>query len=155
MMVIAIGEVIVVVVLRPIRFLLGGQRTPLGRAVLRFENWILHHLHIMGAESRMRHELEMHGQASGFLAEGLSNQANVMQSLDDTVNRVRDETGASHQDSLDTARQQATRSLRRGQRQVESRGGQRSDDIHDAMLEAQRRQRREEERARRRQSSRS
>ena len=150
MMVIAIGEVVVVVFLRPIRFLLGGQRTLLGRAVLRIENWILHHLHVMGAESRMRHELEMHGQASGFLAEGLSNQANVMQSLDDTVSRIRDETGASHQDSLDAAREPATGSLRRGQRQVDSRGGQRSDDIHEAMLEAQRRQRQEEERARRR-----
>ncbi len=150
MMVIAIGEVIVVVVLRPIRFLLGGGRTPLGRAVLRIENWILHHLHVMGAESRMRHELEMHGQASGFLAEGLSNQANVMQSLDDTVSRVRDETGASHQDSLDAARQQDASSLRGGQRQVDSRGGQRSDDIHEAMLEAQRRQNQQTERARRR-----
>lgn len=150
MMVIAIGEVIVVVALRPIRFLLGGRRTPLGRAVLRFENWILHHLHIMGAESRMRYELELHGQASGFLAEGLSNQANVMENVNDTVQRVRNETGAQHQSALDRAKEDPGPALRQGQRQVESRGGERSEDIQEALLQAQRRQRQEEERARRR-----
>ena len=84
-MVIGLGEIFVVLVIRPLRFLLGGERTPLGRGILRFEQWILRHLHIMGAESRMRHELDMHGQASSFLAEGLSDHSRSMPSLGDTV----------------------------------------------------------------------
>ncbi len=140
MLMIGIGEILVVLLLRPLRFLLGGQRTPPGRAALRFERWILHQLHIMGAESRMRDELERHGGASAFLADGLSDQTNVIGSVNDTVQRVRNETGADQHDSLERARRRQAAELGRGSRQVESRGGNRSDDIHQAMLQAQRRQ---------------
>ncbi len=150
MFVIGLGEIFVLAVIRPLRLLMGGRRTPFGRGMLRIENWILHHLHIMGAESRIRYEVELHGQASGFLAEGLSNQTNVMQNMDDTMTRIRGETGADHHASLEESKRDDGPELRRGQRQVESRGGERSDDIHKAMLEAQRRKDQETERARRR-----
>ena len=149
MMVIGLGEIFVVLVIRPLRFLLGGERTPLGRGVLRFEEWILRHLHVMGAESRMRHELDMHGQASSFLAEGLSDHSRSMPSLGDTVGRVRAETGADVEQSVRSSRLQEPSELGRGQRQVESSGGDRSDDIQEAMLRAQREQNQRAERDRR------
>ena len=150
MMVIALGEILVVLLLRPIRFIVGGQKTVIGRGILRFENWILGHLHIMGAESKMRYELEKSGQASSFLAEGLTDQTSVMPGIGDTVERMRRETGATHADALRSNQLQDDPELRRGQRQVEPSGGDRSDDIHEAMLQAQRRKDQLEERARRR-----
>lgn len=150
MMMVGLGEIVVVVLLRPLRFLLGGQRTPLGRGLLRFENWILHHLHVMGAESRMRYELEMHGQASSFLAEGMTDHAKTMPSVGSTLERVREETGANLEASQRTTKLQGESELRRGQRQVESGGGERSEDIHEAMLQAQRRQNQQDQRDRRR-----
>ena len=149
MMVIGLGEIVVVALIRPLRFLFGGERTPLGRAILRFENWILHHLHVMGAESRMRYELEMRGQASSFLAEGLSDHSSAMPSGSSTLERVRDETGASLEARQRSTALQGQGELRRGQRQVESSGGDRSDDIHEAMLQAQRRRNQLVERERR------
>ena len=140
MMVIGLGEIIVVVIVRPLRFLLGGERTAPGRAVLRFEHWILRHLHVMGAESRMRHELDMHGQASSFLAEGMTDHSRSMPSIGDTLQRVRSETGADVEQSVRSSRLQAPSELGRGQRQVESSGGDRSEDVREAMLQAQRQQ---------------
>lgn len=151
MMMVGLGEIFVVILLRPLRFLLGGERTPLGRAILRLENWILHHLHVMGAESRMRYELEMHGQASSFLAEGMSDHSKAMPSIGSTLERVREETGANLEAKQRSTKFQGQSDLRRGQRQVDSSGGgDRSEDIHEAMLRAQRRQNQEAERARRR-----
>ena len=149
MMVIGLGEILVVALIRPLRFLLGGERTALGRGILRFENWILRHLHVMGAESRLRHELEMHGQASSFLAEGMSDHAKAMPSVGSTLERVRDETGANLEARQRSTTLQGETELRRGQRQVESSGGDRSDEIHEAMLEAQRRRNQLAERERR------
>ncbi len=151
MMVIGLGEIIVVLLIRPLRWLVGGQRTPVGRTVLRFENWTLHHLHVMGAESRMRYELEMHGQATGFLADGLSDPGSAMPSVtvSSTVQRVRDETGANLEASRRSSELHGGAELKRGQRQVESKGGDRSEDIHAAMLQAQREQSRRAERERR------
>ena len=152
MMMIALGEIFVVVVIRPIRFFAGGQKTAIGRGIQRFENWILNHLHVMGAESKMRYELEKQGQASGFLAEGLTDQASVMPKSGDTMERMRRDSGATHADALRSNELQHDPELKRGQRQVETAGGDRSDDIHEAMLQAQRRQNQMEERARRRRS---
>ena len=152
MMMIALGEILVVLLLRPIRFIVGGQKTSIGRGVLRFENWILHHLNIMGAESKMRYELEKSGQASSFLAEGLTDQTSVMPKTGDTVERMRRETGATHADALRSNQLTDHPELRRGQRQVETSGGDRSEDIHEAMMQAQRRQNQMVERARRRRS---
>ena len=150
MMMVGLGEIVVVVLLRPLRFLLGGERTPLGRAILRFENWILHHLHVMGAESRMRYELEMHGQASSFLAEGLSDHSKTMPGVGNTIERLRDETGATHADAQRSNELHQATDLKRGQRRVDSTGGNRTEDIHEAMLQAQRRQNQQAERERRR-----
>ena len=150
MFVVGIGEIVVVLVLRPLRFLLGGQRTPMGRGLLRFERWLLYHLHVMGAESHMRDELGRHGNASSFLASGLSDQSGTIGNVNDTVQRVRSQTGADQHDSLERAQRDPGPELRRGQRHVESRGGDRSDDIHQAMLQAQRQQNQQAERARRR-----
>ena len=155
MMVVGLGEILVVLLIRPLRFLLGGKRTPLGRGMLRFEEWLLHHLHVIGAESRMRHELGMHGQASSFLAEGLADHSKTMPSVSETVQRVREETGANLEASRRSATLQGLQGsqgrseLRRGQRRVDSSGGDRSEDIHEAMLEAQRRERQRAERERR------
>jgi hypothetical protein len=140
MMVIGLGEIFVVLIIRPLRFLVGGERTPIGRGILRFENWILRHLHIMGAESRMRHELDMHGQASSFLAEGMTDHSKAMPSIGDTLERVRAETGADVEERVRSSRLQEPSELGRGQRQVDSSGGDRSDDIQEAMLRAQREQ---------------
>lgn len=149
MMMVGLGEIIVLVVIRPLRFLLGGERTPPGRAVLRFEQWILRQLHVIGAESRMRHELDMHGQASSFLSEGMSDPSKTMPTIADTVNRVRAESGADLEESVRSSRLQAPSELGRGQRQVESSGGERSEDIHEAMLQAQRIKNQRAERERR------
>ena len=149
MMLVGLGEIFVVLFIRPLRFLLGGERTPLGRATQRFERWLLHHLHVMGAEARMRHELDLHGQASSFLAQGLSEQSSSMPSVSDTVQRVRDETGANIAANQRTSQLQGDAELKRGQRQVASTGGDRSEEIHEAMLRAQREQRRQSERGRR------
>lgn len=149
MMMIGLGEILVVVLIRPLRFLLGGERTPPGRGILRFENWILHHLHVMGAESRMRYELDMHGQASSFLAEGMTDHSRAMPSVGDTVQRVRDETGANLEASQRSSQWQGGGELKRGRRQVDSSGGDRSDDIHEAMLQAQRESNHRAERQRR------
>ena len=138
-MIIALGEILVVLLLRPIRFVAGGQKTAIGRGILRFENWILHHLHIMGAESKMRYELEKSGQASGYLADGLTDQTSVMPKVSDTVERMRRETGATHADALRSNQLHDDPELNRGQRHVGTTGGDRSDDIHEAMLQAQRR----------------
>ena len=150
MMVVGLGEILVVVLIRPLRFLLGGSRTPLGRGVLRFEEWLLHHLHVIGAESQMRHELDRHGQASSFLADGLSDPSKTMPSVGSTIERVRAETGATHADAQRSNELNQATELKRGQRRVDSAGGDRSEDIQQAMLEAQRRQNQEVERARRR-----
>lgn len=138
MMMIGLGEIFVVVVLRPVRFLLGGQRTPLGRGVLKLENWLLRHLHVMGAESQMRYELEKHGQAAAFLASGATDQTSAMQSTNDAVNRARREVGADHDEAMRSAKRFAPEELKRGRRHVESSGGDRSGDIREAMLQAQR-----------------
>ena len=147
-MVIGLGEIVVVLIIRPLRFLLGGRRTPAGRAVLRFEQWILRQLHVMGAESRMRHELDMHGQASSFLSEGMSDHSKAMPTIGETLQRVRSETGADVEESVRSSRLQAPSELGRGQRQVDSSGGERSEDIHEAMLQAQRAKNRRTGRAR-------
>ena len=152
MMIIGLGEIFVVLVIRPLRFLVGSDKTPFGRALHRFENWILHHLHVMGAESRMRYELELQGQSSSFLAESLSDPAgsSALPSTSDTIERTRRETGAEHHQALQGADQLGDRELSRGQRQVESRGGgDRSEDVHEAMLQAQRKQNQQAERQRR------
>ena len=149
MMMVGLGEIVVIVLLRPLRFLLGGDRTPLGRGILRFENWILRHLHVIGAESRMRYELEMHGQASSFLAEGMSDHSKTMPSVGSTLERVREETGANLEASQRSTKLQGQSDLRRGQRRVDSGGGDRSEDIHEAMLRAQREKNQRAERERR------
>ena len=155
MMLVGIGEILVVLIIRPLRFVLGGERTRLGRAMQRFERWLLGHLHVMGAEARMRHELDLHGQATSFLAQGVSDQSGSMPSVSDTVQRVRDETGANIAASQRSSHLRGEPELKRGQRQVASTGGDRSEEIHEAMLRAQREQRRQEERSRRQDSRRS
>ncbi|MYJ58355.1 MAG: hypothetical protein F4088_05730 [Chloroflexi bacterium] len=149
MMLVGLGEILVVLIIRPLRFVLGGERTPVGRAIHRFERWLLDHLHVMGAEARMRHELDLHGQATSFLAQGISEQSGSMPSMSDTVQRVRDETGANIAASQRSSQLRVEPELKRGQRQVASTGGDRSAEIHEAMLRAQREQRRESERGRR------
>jgi len=149
MMLVGLGEILVVLIIRPLRFVLGGERTPVGRAIHRFERWLLDHLHVMGAEARMRHELDLHGQATSFLAQGISEQSGSMPSVSDTVQRVRDETGANAAASQRTSQLQDRAELKRGQKQVASTGGDRSEEIHEAMLRAQREQRRQSERGRR------
>ncbi len=148
-MVIGLGEIFVVVILRPLRFLCGGDRTPMGRGIHRAEEWILGHLHVMGAESRMRHELDMHGQASSYLAEGMSDHSKSMPSIGDTVQRVRTETGADLAEHVRSSDLHEPSELGRGQRQVEASGGDRTDDIHEAMLRAQREKNQRAERDRR------
>ena len=152
MFAVAVGEILIVVVIRPLRWLLGGERTRIGRVIFRAETWLLNQLHAMGAESRMRHELEMHGQASAYLAESLSNPQDAVPSVSETLERTRRQTGAD--ELRDKQRQEASHptELRRAPRQVASAGGDRSADIQRELLEAQRRQRAEAERARRRQS---
>ena len=88
----------------------------------------------------MRHELDMHGQASSFLAEGMTDHSRSMPSIGDTLQRVRSETGADVEQSVRSSRLQAPSELGRGQRQVESSGGDRSEDVREAMLQAQRQQ---------------
>lgn len=149
MMMIGLGEIFVVVVLRPVRFLLGGSRTPLGRGMLKLENWLLHHLHVMGAESQMRYELEKHGQAASFLASGATDQTSTLPSTSDAVNRARRQSGADHDEAMKSAQRLEPRELGRGQRQVESRGGDRSDDIQEALMQAQRERNQQAERERR------
>ena len=149
MMMVGLGEIVVVVLIRPLRFLLGGERTPLGRGMLRFEHWILHHLHVMNAESQMRYELDRHGQAASFLASGATDQTSAMQSTSDTVQRARRESGADHGEAMRSAERFGQSELERGQRHVESRGGDRSEDIQEAMLQAQREQNQRAERERR------
>ncbi len=160
MFVVALGEILVLVLLRPLRFVTGGERTPIGRALLRFEGWLLRQLHVMGAEARMRYELEQHGNAAATLAEGLSANISTLPSTSDTIERARRESGANHDDALSAEARVAERTLRRGQRRVDSGSGDRSTDIHQAMLEAQRRQQqqtqqRQTRRARRHSSRRS
>ena len=145
MMLIGLGEIFVVLIIRPLRFVLGGKRTPIGRAMQRFERWLLDHLHVMGAEARMRHELDLHGQASSFLAQGISEQSSSMPTVNDTVQRVRNETGANIAASQRSSQLQGEAELKRGRKQVTSAGGDRSDEIHEAMLQAQRKQRQETE----------
>ncbi|MYD74794.1 MAG: hypothetical protein F4Y11_11535 [Chloroflexi bacterium] len=149
MMLVGLGEILVVLIIRPLRFVLGGERTPVGRAIHRFERWLLDHLHVMGAEARMTHELDLHGQATSFLAQGISEQSGSMPSMSDTVQRVRDETGANIAASQRSSLLRGEAELKRGQRQVASTGGDRSEEIHEAMLRAQREQRRQSERGRR------
>ena len=149
MMLVGMGEIVVVVLIRPLRLLLGGQRTALGRSILRFENWILHHLHVINAESQMRYELEKHGQAASFLASGATDQTSAMPSTSDAVNRARREAGADHGEAMRSAGRFEPPELKRGRRQVESRGGDRSDDIQEALIQAQREQNRQAERERR------
>ncbi|MYE06297.1 MAG: hypothetical protein F4Y04_03600 [Chloroflexi bacterium] len=149
MMLVGLGEIFVVVIIRPLRLVLGGERTSPGRAAHRLERWLLHHLHVMGAESRMRHELDLHGQASSFLSQGMSDHSRAMPSVSDTVQRVRDQTGANIAARQRASQLQGEAELKRGQRHVASTGEDRSADIHEAMLQAQREQRRESERGRR------
>ena len=150
MMLVAMGEVLVLALIRPIRFICGGKRTSIGRLVLRFENWILHHLHVINVESQMRQEIDRRGTVSSFLADGLSDQSDVMPSTSDTVERVRRDSGAVHSDALAQSEHPESKELRRGQRQVDATGGGRSDDIKEAMLRSQREQDRREAHARRR-----
>ena len=154
-MLVGLGEILVVLFIRPLRWSFGGERTRLGRAMQRFERWLLDHLHVIGAEARMRHELDLHGQATSFLAQGVSEQTGSMPSVSDTVQRVRDETGANIAASQRSSQLRGEPELKRGQRQVESTGGDRSEEIHEAMLRAQREQRRQEESSRRLGSRRS
>lgn len=145
MMLVGLGEIVVVVLLRPLRFLLGGQRTPPGRAILRFEHWLLHHLHVINAESQMRYELDKQGQAASFLASGATDRTSAMPSTNEAVQRARRESGADHADALKSSERLGQRELQRGQRQVDSGSGDRSEDIHEAMLQAQRKQRQQTE----------
>ncbi len=153
MLVIALGEILVVVLLRPLRFLFGGDRTFAGRGIHRVEEWLLRQLHVMGAESVMRHELEMHGEASGFLADSLTDNTSLAPSTSDAIERARRQTGADVEASQRSDEFHRAAEFGRGRRQVESRGGDRTADIHEAMLEAQRRQNQAAERSRRRRSS--
>ena len=150
MFVVALGEILVLVLLRPLRFVTGGERTLIGRALLRFERWLLRQLHVMGAEERMRYELEQHGNAAATLAEGLSDKISTLPSTSDTIERARRESGANHDEALNAEARFAERELGRGQRRVDSGNGDRSTDIHQAMLEAQRRQQQTQQRQTRR-----
>ena len=149
MMLVALGEILVVVLVRPLRFLCGGERTAIGRLLHRVEEWLLHQLHVINAESRMRYEIEKHGEASAFLADGLSDGSSSMPSTGEAVERARRVAGADQGEAMRAANRFGHADLGRGQRQVETRGGDRSEDIQEALLEAQRRQNRDAERERR------
>ena len=136
--------------MRPIRFVFGGERTLIGRGALKVEHWLLHYLHVMGAEAKMRHEIEMHGSASGFLAEGLTDQLSSLPSNDEVVQRARRDSGADTGEAIRASTRFEEQELGRGQRQVESFGGDRSRDIHETMLHAQRKERQRAERQLRR-----
>ncbi|MCY3568807.1 MAG: hypothetical protein OXH38_09290 [Chloroflexi bacterium] len=152
MILVAMGEIVVVVLLRPLRWLSGGDRTPIGRALQRFEGWVLRHLHVIDSESRMRQELSLHGGATGTLASGLTEQSNLAGTTSDTIERMRNQTGATVEDRARASELQGSGRIGAGRRPVDSGGGNRSDDIQQALLEAQRRQNQEAERARRRRS---
>lgn len=155
MLMVALGEILVVFLVRPIRFIFAGDKTPVGRAIHRFESWLLHHLHVINAESRMRYELELQGKATAFLTSNVTDGSGVIQSTSETADRARRVSGADHGEAMRSAERFGERDLSRGQRHVETRGGERSEDIHEAMLRAQRRQNQQAERERRRQSRRS
>ena len=150
MILVAMGELLVVLLLRPLRWLSGGERTPIGRALHRFEGWVLRHLHVIDSESRMRQELSLHGGVTGTLASGLTEQSKLAGSTSDTIERMRNRTGATVEDRARAAELQGSGPIGAGRRQVDSGGGNRSDDIQQALLEAQRRRNQEAERARRR-----
>ena len=140
MILVAMGEILVVVLLRPLRWLTGGDRTPIGRALHRFEQWLLRHLHVIDAEARMRQELSLHGGTAATLASGVTDQSGLTGSTSDTVERMRNQTGASVEDSARSAELQGSGSVGRGRARVDSGGGDRSEDMQKALLEAQRRQ---------------
>jgi len=152
MILVAMGEILVVVLLRPLRWLTGGDRTPIGRALHRFEGWVLRHLHVIHSESRMRQELSLHGGATASMASGLTDHSHLSGSTSDTIERMRDQTGATVEDRARASELQGSGRIGTGRRRVDSSGGDRSDDIQQALLEAQRRQNQEAERARRRRS---
>ena len=154
MLLVAIGEILVVLLVRPLRWLSGGERTRLGRGLLRFERWLLHHLHVINAESLMRDELDRHGQATSFLAEGVQDQSGLTSSTSETLTRVRKQVGADHQlGQTEGNAAEAGIRVRRpyaGEAKVAPTGGSRSADMQAALQEAQRRQERQQQQARRR-----
>ncbi|MXV80876.1 MAG: hypothetical protein F4007_09510 [Chloroflexi bacterium] len=152
MILVAMGEIVVVVLLRPLRLLSGGDRTPIGRGLHRFEGWVLRHLHVIHSESRMRQELSLHGGATASLASGLTEQSNLAGSTSDTIERMRNQTGATAEDHARASELQSSGRISTGRGRVDSSGGNRSDDIQQALLEAQRRQSQDAEQARRRRS---
>ncbi len=147
----ALFEIVILLVVRPLRFLVGLVSKRAAQPLQRVEDWLLHQAHAIGVESRTRYEVEKAGEARAFLASGLTDRSDAVSSLQgDTVEQARRLSGADQ--ALPQSPEDADPSLRRGPRQVEAREGQtRSEEMQEALLRAQREQRaRAERQARRR-----
>lgn len=146
----ALFEIIILLVIRPVRFLLGLVSKRAANRLQRVEEWLLHQSHAMGVESRTRYEVEKSAEAKAHLASGLTDQSRNVPSLrGDAMEQARRLSGADQ--AVPHSAEDADPGLKRGPRQVEARQGQtRSEEMQKALLQAQREQRARAERERRR-----
>ena len=146
----ALFEISILLVIRPVRFMLGVVHKRAAHRLQRVEEWLLHQSHAMGVESRTRYEVEKSAEAKAHLASGLSDQSrNVPVLRGDAIEQARRLSGADQ--AVPRSADDTDTSFKRGPRQVEVREGQtRSEEMQEALLRAQREQRARAERERRR-----
>lgn len=138
----ALFEIIILLVVRPLRFLLSLVSKRAADRLQRLEEWLLHQVHAMGVEARTVYELEKRGEAKAHLASGAIDQssADIPGIRGDGTEQARRLAGARLSESAGQA--DDARNLKRQPRQVEAREGQsRSEEMQEALLRAQREER--------------
>ena len=147
----ALFEILILVLVRPLRLLVGLLSKRAAQPLQRVEDWLLHQVHAMGVEARTVYELEKRGEAKAHLASGTfdKSSADIPGMSGDATEHARRLAGAPMGES--TEQSDDPRSLKRQPTQVEARTGQtRSEEMQDALLRAQREERARAERESRR-----
>ncbi len=147
-MAVVIFEILILIVFPPLK-LIARLFGPRARArVQRLEDAVLHQVHAMGAEARTIYEIERSAGNRAYMASGAIDQSSSMpQDTLDATERARRTVGAdlSHNQQHMPGRE----TLQRGPKRVEAADTEasRSEQMKDAMLEAQRRRSAQEQRS--------
>ena len=137
----ALFELLILLLVRPPRILVGLFSKRAGNRLKRIEDWMLHQTHALGVEQQTVWELEKRAQATMTMESGTFTGGDNLPSLKgDATKLARRHAGAPLEASPDqTAHDQ---DLESGPRQVEGREGQtRSEEMQEALLRAQREER--------------
>ena len=141
-------EILVLLIFPPLKLIARLFGANARARVQRWEDAVLHQVHAMGAEAQTIYEIEKNASARAYMASGALDQTSAIPKDNlDATERARRTVGA------DLARQQqhlpGAEQLQRGPTRVEASNAEdsRSEQMKEAMLEAQRLRRAREQRS--------